>query len=262
MLSALKKTENFTPNTAELSISDLRISDKYQRLLDEHFVRKVVKEFNPGMVGAIIVSKRKDGYYIIDGQHRVEILRRVKIFTVLAVILYGLTPEQEAEYFVAYNRGRRNLSQYDMFKAELFAGVNSAVEIYDVVTSCGLYIGKSVANYQIGAISTLRDMHKTLTKDEFKRSLSLVKNAWKGNKDSFNNHIISGAGIVVKKCGKYFTDKDFQEKMSMVDVFELLLDGNSRVKSTANNLGHAECIIMAYNKGKRTKQIPVHALYE
>src|SRR5574342_399774 len=87
----------------------MRVNPLAQRDLNEARVDRLVTEFDLEQFGAPTVNHRDDHYNIIDGQHRIEALKRwfgegawedqqVQCFT-----YGGLSEDQEAEVFLRLN---------------------------------------------------------------------------------------------------------------------------------------------------------------
>ncbi|QEX37296.1 ParB/Srx family N-terminal domain-containing protein [Staphylococcus lugdunensis] len=68
-----------------LNVMGLMTDMSYQSPVKENQVKRILKNFDKDSLDAITVNLRPNGfYYIIDGQHRVEVLKRLKISTVPA----------------------------------------------------------------------------------------------------------------------------------------------------------------------------------
>jgi len=76
----------------------------YQRGLTWKRALAITNELDPNRLSTPTVSKRKNGTFaVIDGQHRIEALRQAGYDTVKAVILHGLTVEEESILFNLLN---------------------------------------------------------------------------------------------------------------------------------------------------------------
>jgi hypothetical protein len=65
----------------------LRIDHEYQRSANEVKVTEITKRFSWLALGAIVVVRRGDAYYVVDGQHRVmAAMRRTDIATLPCVV--------------------------------------------------------------------------------------------------------------------------------------------------------------------------------
>lgn len=89
----------------------LRIADHHHSA-DGHepksFVRQIVDNFDPQLLGDLTVSMRSPtDYVIIDGASRFLALRELKHATVSCEVLRGLTEREEAEKYLEINTRRR-----------------------------------------------------------------------------------------------------------------------------------------------------------
>ena len=92
---------------ATLKVGELTVDSRVQRSrLNENKVRKIYANFNRDALGVITVSYRKDkSYVVLDGMHRVEVVRRLtdNTGTMACHVLTGLSLEEEAEIFLDLN---------------------------------------------------------------------------------------------------------------------------------------------------------------
>jgi hypothetical protein len=164
----------------------LFIDAEYQRPLTS-FVLTVVKEFDPAMVGCLIVSER-DGkdMAIIDGQTRwaamgrvalrdadvmvddwsddasiVNALRKLEDMPVAPCLVYsGLTREQEAELFSDLQTKRRGMATYLRFRAALVAKKPEAVAIAEIVRGAGFELDVTETPHTVKAIAALERVYR------------------------------------------------------------------------------------------------------
>lgn len=76
----------------QISIDKIVVDGRYQRPVEEKRVARIVDNFDPRQIGALELSKRKNGTYgIIDGQHRLLALKAVGRKKVQALVHEDLT---------------------------------------------------------------------------------------------------------------------------------------------------------------------------
>lgn len=110
----------------------LLLSDQnYQRGLKQAHINTIADDFNRLALTPPIVVQRRDGsYWLIDGQQRVEALRRMNRFTHIYVqLVKNITIEEEAELFVAVNSCSKALNATELYKACNRYGTNVATAI-------------------------------------------------------------------------------------------------------------------------------------
>lgn len=106
----------------ELRKSDIRVPE-YQREVDWPRVKRGVREFDWFLFGVLYVSYRAPDYYVVDGRHRLEMVRLIDTIDMVPCMGFDfMGAEHEAEVFVKLQRYRKPLVTRDMHGAELFAG--------------------------------------------------------------------------------------------------------------------------------------------
>ena len=109
-----------------LNVMGLMTDMSYQSPVKENQVKRILKNFDKDSLDAITVNLRPNGfYYIIDGQHRVEVLKRLNISTVPAKIHVGLSLEEEAKLYRNINT-RPTKSPNSIAKADITQGDENA----------------------------------------------------------------------------------------------------------------------------------------
>ena len=107
--NSVERTEALNPGRLqEIYLSRLTSGLNYQRTVDEKAVRKLAENWNPRYLDPVTVSYRDGKYNVIDGQHRIAAMRRMKEsgklkfdadVKVLCIVHTGLTYQEEAELF-------------------------------------------------------------------------------------------------------------------------------------------------------------------
>ncbi|MGU3399168.1 DUF6551 family protein [Brucellaceae bacterium D45D] len=123
----------------------IKADPNYQRPLDQNRVDKILREFSWRSFGAIVVVPQDDGvYHVSDGQHRLEAAKRhPHVSVVPAIIVKADDIQSEATIFVDINKNRKNVSPLELFFAELVAGGEDALTIYQVTQRAGIRIPKN-----------------------------------------------------------------------------------------------------------------------
>src|SRR5579872_2634496 len=152
-----------------LSVSDIGIDMAYQRLPALGKIKAISAHFDQNAVGVLIVSLRDNGQFIIiDGQHRLEAMKKQGITHAECKVIQGLTREQEAEIYISCNTVRKNPDALDVFRARLVTQDPVALAINSVVEKCGLRIqfnlhhsrGGKRAPKSLWAVTALEDIYK------------------------------------------------------------------------------------------------------
>ncbi len=101
----------------------------YQRSVRECKLARLMREWDPNLLDPLVVSYRDGNFFLIDGQNRVVVLRRMNggDVTVPCKLYHGMTYQKEAELCYKLDKSRENLSVAQSTKALLEAGTDSEI---------------------------------------------------------------------------------------------------------------------------------------
>lgn len=172
-------------------VQSVRIGDidregpHYQRPLKESDVRRIARDYDPGMIGEPELNVRDDGtVVVIDGQHRVEALRRKfgEDHSVKCRVHYGLDIETERKMYLARNYYSRNATRGDTFMTRYESGEISAVTTMRVIEEVGYRPYSKIQRYELppGCISTSMVEYVINHSGEnvARETLQIIKEAW------------------------------------------------------------------------------------
>lgn len=152
-----------------VKVSDLRIDPVYQRFAVAPAVHRIAGEFDPLLLGVVLISLRSDGeFYVIDGQHRVlALIERGEPNREIPALCYeGLTQAQEAWIFSESQRRRKGLTPLDIFRSDLIWGEDEAVAIHAIVERAGFTVrvdgDQSNMRGNIPGIAALRTVYRLI----------------------------------------------------------------------------------------------------
>jgi hypothetical protein len=162
-----------------LTPSELFIDRDYQRPLS-HFVDEIVEEYDPALVGTLFVSERRKGYAVIDGQTRLEAMRRLGELQVPCLIYHGLTRQDEARIFARLQLKRRNIRPYHRFRAELFGGDPEAREVDAIVRAAGWTLSEFTSPTTGGLIACVGALEAVyrMSPELLERTLVIIHSAY------------------------------------------------------------------------------------
>lgn len=159
------------PSIEWIEAEFLNVDHAYQRMIEgpasKRLIEKIAKHWDWRLCGPLTVSNRcpedddewddqTHGFFVIDGQHRLEAAKTRGDITHLPCMVsqFG-NQEDEALLFVSLNSTRRQISQLDRFHARVAAKEPLAVSIKELIESCGATIPRylDVAFWKPGDIS-------------------------------------------------------------------------------------------------------------
>ena len=194
----------FTPKKTKLEFQNLSIEElklaPYQRMLKRKRIEQYAREFDPDIFGIILVSYRDDQYWIVDGQHRVEVAKLVGKSTVTCQVIYGLTYEQEAEKFHKINDRKVRLNANHKFHAKVESKDEAALDVISILRKHGFGYSKeggTALNDTIICVGSLQKIYKTRGYDALDEVIGIVKGAWLGEKESLRGYMIKGVNTFV-----------------------------------------------------------------
>ncbi len=125
-------------------IGKLSVDAKYQRdtgsRRSRNLIDKIVAGFKWSRFGVVMAVRHDGGFHVIDGQHRVESARALKVATVPVLILPHATIAEAAADFVAINRDRVAVTPLHIHHAQLAAGDAEAEAIARVCARANVEI--------------------------------------------------------------------------------------------------------------------------
>jgi hypothetical protein len=191
-------------------LNELAVDEGYQRPLT-NFWEHVRDDFNPALVGTLVVSERKNGSkWIIDGQTRWAAMCEQgwesyvdddgKVHGGAPCLVYeGLSKAQEAKLFALLQTQRRGMRTYHRFRAQLVAKDKTAVGISKVVTSCGFELGVEESRDTLQSISALERAYK-VSPDHLADVLGIIRDVWgTSEKVAVSAQMLAGLSTFVRK---------------------------------------------------------------
>ena len=237
-----------------------RTSSNGQRAIKPSRVDKLVAEMDLDQLGLPVVNERDDVYYIIDGQHRIEALKHWmgkgwESQKIEVRIYNGLTEKEEANMFDRLN-DVLHVTVFDRFKARLFAGRETELQIYSVVQKNNLCISKDKVPGAIGAVGTLSRVYQRDGKEDLGRTLRIIRDAF--GDTGFEAQLIDGIGHLCHRYNGVLDEKVAVERLAATRGGAKGLLGRANVIHQKTGGAKAHCvaaaavdIINAYRGGKK-----------
>lgn len=240
-----------------LPINCLKIA-QYQSPCNALRVKRIVDNYNEELLQPIDVSYRDYQYWIVDGQHRVEALKKKNIPNISCRIHHGLTYQKEANIYEALNnpKNRRTPRAVQRANARIEGGDPVMLEIKKIVESNGFELGLDEYKKinKIIAVTTLEKIYENIGPSGLNRVLYLIHGAWNGIYEAVDVALLQGLYLFVKNYNDDFKDKDFIDKMSRVSPKEIIADGKANKQySRSTYTPYGLAIMYHFNKGKNKK---------
>jgi hypothetical protein len=229
-----------------VDVNALAMSE-YQRPTYDRQVEKIADDFDAAKAGLIVVSERGGCLYLVDGAHRVAAMRKNNIAACPAIILQGLTAEEEADYFRRQGENTRRLSNYDRFKAGLVAQDTTCISIDEIAKKYDFRLGTANRSSKtITSVQTLVTIYRKYGIDTLDKTLMVIRQTWDGCDNIAKREYLFGVAEFVKRFGTI----DFIERFSDVR-FSLIYHRYQSLREHMRNNGKAFCLalVQTYNEG-------------
>lgn len=251
------------PKQATLPLSELQTTH-FQRDLNMSVINEIKSGYDPNRLDPIKVSYRNGKYYIIDGQHRYVALSEMFGLTTIVnvTILYGLTYEQEAEYFVTQNKNKTDVSQPHKLRGEIVYDAK-ARDMVSVCKAAGFVLstGRGKAKNKINAVGTFKKIYNNLGSPNTFDMLSLIKQNWDGDSEAVRSTFLEGMADFYSLYGNQISAKRFNKVFGGVKAIDIITVVNKNPSKTWTKPRKMTMEMVAmYNKGIQ-KKLPEDILY-
>ena len=130
-----------------IDVDKLHIDQDTQRSLLISQVERIIKDFDPVSFGRISVSKRNDGYFVTDGQHRAYVAKLIGLKKVPCIVSENPNlGEKEVKKFDAVNflninQNSQSVKPIDKYRVGVSAQVPEWLNVKEVIEDNGLQAG-------------------------------------------------------------------------------------------------------------------------
>lgn len=184
-----------TVRVQTLPVAKLQVSEIYQRMAKTQRMAAMADKYDPLAVGLLAVSFRDDTYWVIDGQHRLGMLKLKGIDTVACLVHFGLDPDDEARLFTRYNNSSK-VTGMALLKARIAAKERNALDLVRCLSEFGLqfcFSGKTRKWPYVTHCNRLEAVQASLGKEGVKRVLDVVVNGFGAEDPDSLSHIVMGS---------------------------------------------------------------------
>jgi len=255
--------------TEWVQVDKIDVDITYQRYLSPVKVKLIADKFDKNAVGVLITSKRDSGKIVVlDGQHRLEAMRKKGIISAECKVIRGLTIEQEAEIYIFCNVARKNPDALETFRARLIRREPLAVAIDNLVERCGLHIqfrrqGTSRKGRSVGAIWAVQALEKVYVSDRggkgemLEKVLVLINKSWPEQINTLEAKVILGVAMFHRLYEGRYTEEEFIARMKRtnIDTFIRRAKYHAEILGGSANTAFAKAIQEAYDKGRRVHRL-------
>ena len=215
-------------------MANLYSGQPYQRPVRPGDVNALIRRWYPAYLSPIEVSFRDDSYNVINGQHRIEAMRKMngEAYVITPCFIYnGLSYEQEATMYYLLDKSAGRLKLSSATKALLESGpmkseqTTSIIDIKQRIERAGFTgaLDKPTGvTYEIKPVRAIISAYQKLGGRTFSRMLGLMAGTWHGAQNSLTSGMISGMALFLKAHENELEDHEFIRRLSEVDPGEII----------------------------------------
>lgn len=240
-------------------IALMRVSPLAQRDINQSRVDRMAADPDLEQLGTPTVNHRDGHWYVIDGQHRIEMLKQIGWGDqqVQCWAYEGLTEEEEAERFLRLNDVLA-VDAFAKFKVGVQAGRPVETDIDRVVRAQSLCVSRDRIPGAVRAVGTLVRIYNRAGAAVLARSLGIIRDAY--GDPGMEAAVIDGIGLL---CARYNGELDVPtavQKLSNAHggVNGLLGKAENLRQKTGNAKGHcvAAAAVEIINSGRGGHKLP------
>jgi hypothetical protein len=236
--------------------------DKYQRVASEAKVNSFIRAgFDPDALSTIVLSLRNPGdpyaglYAIVDGNHRIQICRKLGIARIFARVCIDKTYEEEALLYTKLN-ARHRLSALDIFRARIEQQEAQALEMQQILKPFGMKIGYSQDHGAVTCVWSMDNLYVELGAKGYTEVVALIHGVWRQDRRAWIGAMVDG---VKQFWIRYYLEADQKrlvEKLSTIRPEDILREaGYGRVQKGAISTRIGKVIVSTYNNGLRRSRL-------
>jgi hypothetical protein len=247
-----------------IDVSSLMVDTEYQRELSTAWVRKIAREFDPDVLGVLIVSRRDDGnIYVVDGQHRVAAIKEMGWGDqkVPCNVYEGLSLQDEAKIFWKPQTNRKYLAPGPRFRARLIHGDRDALRIRDIVEENGFTItvnaGGAGPEKSISAVAALEHVYN-LGEAKLVEVMELIRDGYGDSGDRVGLPIIGGLESFCQKYRGHYDRERLVKILREHTMTSIAAQGAdlARVTGADKRNAHGMVILKLYNSRLQHNRLP------
>ena len=176
----------------EVQISEIHMAG-YQRKINQAKVKKICSEFNKHRMRPVELSSRDGKFWCFDGQHRLEVYKRLGIKRIPANIHYGLSYEDEAYLFAVQHVNEQHISKRDEWSALCEAKAPIAQTVRRTCREFDFEFGGDTKNGKgIGAIREVLKITERHGERGLRDVLFVLRTAFQHDPGSAHHDIVAG----------------------------------------------------------------------
>lgn len=237
-----------------LALESLSVPTEYQREERPHLVRKIMREFDPDLLGLLVVVRDRDGgQWILDGQHRWLALAGLGYQSAWCEVLHDVPLERQAEIFNGRNSRRISPHPLDAFPADYVARDPDVLDIVSVLRRHGYrppFGGHKGSADCFVCVSTLREVHAW---GLLEPTVRLMHDTWPNEELATQAPILAGLAACIRLY-PHASQADLRRKLSRHSAEEVLRLARAAMANSRERrmwVHVAGVVVEFYNHGRK-----------
>ena len=261
-LGANFDTGHISKMSSYVKVNEMFVDYTYQRVPLKTKINRIVKNFNPDLLGVITCSMREDNTLaIIDGSHRYHALLEMgmKDASVNALVYFGLSIKDEAHIFALTNKEHTKPTPSQIFKAGIVSGDETSVGIANVVEKVGASFDEGPGANVIRCIATIRRVYTNAGPSVLAKTLETLKAAYPDNKEMYRDQMISAIGCIYHRYGKKVDQNRLSEVLAKIGNPSLVIAQAQAMMSSGQTITFTSLpflIVSRYNVKLKNNRLP------
>lgn len=261
-LGANFDTGHISKMSSYVKVNEMFVDYTYQRVPLKTKINRIVKNFNPDLLGVITCSMREDNTLaIIDGSHRYHALLEMgmKDASVNALVYFGLSIKDEAHIFALTNKEHTKPTPSQIFKAGIVSGDEISVGIANVVEKVGASFDEGPGANVIRCIATIRRVYTNAGPSVLAKTLETLKAAYPDNKEMYRDQMISAIGCIYHRYGKKVDQQRLSEVLAKIGNPSLVIAQAQAMMSSGQTITFTSLpflIVSRYNVKLKNNRLP------
>jgi len=252
----------------DVAVGDIKVDLAVQRATVPARVRKLTANFNPTLVGELLVSERPEGLFVLDGHHRLTAAQNANgngMTAVTCEVFKGLSKADEARLFMGRN-DRANIARVDRDRNLATSGDQATLDVQMAAQSAGyVFVADSVEDStfrdRAAGIAIMRDADRRKYielsgPEHLSRVFSVYARAY-GNKERPESTLLKALSKIL--LGKFEVDEDrLYDRLRGLPPQQLVASAKQRQVELSMTRGVStvrvavELIAEQYNRGLPT----------
>lgn len=244
-----------------IKLKDLRVDMSYQRIPEKKRVQDIANNWDDMKANLVHVSRRSDGFYVIDGNHTRLACEKTGRTEILCRVHEGLTREDEARLFSELNSKSKKPTFSELLKARAAAGYELEKSYLELLDKAGIdYVLTSGAHgCVLKCHAALMSIYRKTPYSEMFRALMIAKEAANNREEFYQSGFFPGLCLIVVNHTELDEKRliDRVRKTTSSQVMEIA-DKHKRgsaIGGQGQTKYYYEAYVDVYNKGLKKNKI-------